>query len=56
MERRMKKLKKNEDAELLNMFTKAQGLNEQCRNSVKVMFNAFIFQKEMKNDSHTKKT
>jgi transcriptional regulator with XRE-family HTH domain len=38
---------KIDDAELLNMFTKAQGLNEEDRNSIKAMLKAFIFQKDM---------
>lgn len=35
------------DDELLTMFTKAQSLNDEDRNSIKAMLKAFIFQKDM---------
>jgi len=38
---------KIKDTELLNLFTKAQGLDDQDRDTVKSMLKAFIFQKDM---------
>ncbi|MEQ9168885.1 MAG: helix-turn-helix transcriptional regulator [Fulvivirga sp.] len=38
---------KIEDAELLNLFTKAQGLDNKDREAIKAMLKAFIFQKDM---------
>lgn len=38
---------KLEDSELLNMFKKAQALNESDRNCVKSLLRAFIFQRDM---------
>ena len=38
---------KIKDTELLNMFTKAQSLSDEDRNSIKAMLKAFIFQKDM---------
>ena len=35
------------DDELLTMFTKAESLNDEDRNSIKAMLKAFIFQKDM---------
>lgn len=35
------------DTELLNLFNKAQGLDDQDRDTVKSMLRAFIFQKDM---------
>lgn len=38
---------KIQDTELLNMFSKAQSLSDEDRNSIKAMLKAFIFQKDM---------
>lgn len=38
---------KIEDADLLNLFTKAQGLDNKDRDAIKAMLKAFIFQKDM---------
>lgn len=38
---------KIKDTELLNLFTKAQGLDDQDRDTIKSMLKAFIFQKDM---------
>ncbi|TRX50875.1 helix-turn-helix transcriptional regulator [Fulvivirga sp. M361] len=38
---------KIQDAELLTMFTKAQPLSEEDRQSIKAMLKAFIFQRDL---------
>lgn len=39
--------KKIQDAELLNIFSKAQNLDKQDKDCIKSLLKAFIFQKEM---------